>query len=76
MQPITSSEKFHFRRNDFVENVAESFANLKDEKDFLDVTLVSEDFKHIHLVSHFFYKSTIENICSFYFQHISTNKNK
>ena len=24
----------------------------------------------------FFYKSTIENICSFYFQHISTNKNK
>ena len=41
------SEKFTLKWNDFVENMAESFANLRDEEDFFDVTLVSEDLQQL-----------------------------
>ena len=41
------SEKFTLKWNDFVENVAESFANLRNEEDFFDVTLVSEDLQQL-----------------------------
>ena len=36
-------EKFCLKWNDFQANVASSFKKLKDEKDFFDVTLVTED---------------------------------
>ena len=36
-------EKFCLKWNDFQTNVTNSFKRLKDEKDFFDVTLVTED---------------------------------
>ena len=41
------SEKLCLQWNDFKENVIGSLGNLKDDKDFLDVTLASEDGKQI-----------------------------
>ena len=38
-----SSEKFCLKWNDFKSNVSESFRDLRDDLDFCDVTLVSED---------------------------------
>lgn len=38
-----SSEKFCLRWNDFETNINEAFRDLRDSKDFLDVTLVCED---------------------------------
>ena len=37
------SEKLCIQWNDFKENVAVTFANLREEKDFTDVTLACED---------------------------------
>ena len=41
------SEKFTLKWNDFVDNLGESSANLRDEKGFIDVTLVSEDLQQL-----------------------------
>lgn len=38
-----SSEKFCLRWNDFESNISEAFRELREEKDFLDVTLVCEN---------------------------------
>ena len=43
----TMSEKLCLQWNDFKENAIGSLGSLKDDKDFLDVTLVSEDGKQI-----------------------------
>ena len=40
-------EKFNLRWNDFQANVTKSFGILRKEKDFFDVTLVSDDEQHI-----------------------------
>ena len=40
-------EKFNLRWNDFQANVIKSFGILRKEKDFFDVTLVSDDEQHI-----------------------------
>ena len=40
---MTSSEKFSLRWNDFQENTTTAFKNLRDDQQFTDVTLVSED---------------------------------
>ena len=40
-------ETFCLKWNDFQANVASSFKKLKDEKDFFDVTLVTEDEKFV-----------------------------
>ena len=40
---MTSLEKFSLRWNDFQENTTSAFGNLRDDKQFTDVTLVSED---------------------------------
>ena len=37
------SEKFCLRWNDFKLSISESFQNLREEKDFFDVTLACED---------------------------------
>ena len=41
------SEKLSVQWNDFKDNAIGSLRNLKDDKDFLDVTLASEDGKQI-----------------------------
>ena len=40
---MTSSEKFSLKWNDFQENISVAFSNLREDKTFTDVTLVSED---------------------------------
>ena len=40
---MTSSEKFSLRWNDFQENTTTALKNLRDDQQFTDVTLVSED---------------------------------
>ena len=37
------SEKFSLRWNDFKSNISEAFKDLREEKDFFDVTLACED---------------------------------
>ena len=44
---MTSSEKFSLKWNDFQENVSSAFSTLREDTTFTDVTLVSEDGKHI-----------------------------
>ena len=40
-------EKYSLKWNDFQSNVTKSFCSLGKEKDFFDVTLVSDDEEHI-----------------------------
>ncbi len=40
-------EKFNLQWNDFMSTVSKSFEQLRKEDDFYDVTLVSDDEKHI-----------------------------
>ena len=40
---MTSSEKFSLRWNDFQDNTISAFSNLREDKNFTDVTLISED---------------------------------
>ena len=43
---LRMSEKFCLRWNDFRSTVSHSFGILREEKDFFDVTLVSDDEIH------------------------------
>merc|ERR1712126_563845 len=43
-------EKFSLKWNDFETNISRSFKKLRQEEDFYDVTLVSDD--HVHISSH------------------------
>ena len=40
-------DKFNLQWNDFMSTVSKSFSQLRKEEDFYDVTLVSDDDKHI-----------------------------
>ena len=42
---MTYSEKFSLKWNDFLENISSAFSNLREETDFTDVTLLTEDGK-------------------------------
>ena len=42
-----TSEKFSLSWKDFQTNVSQSFGILRNEEDFFDVTLVSEDLKQV-----------------------------
>ena len=44
---MTSSEKFSLRWNDFQENISSAFNSLRDDTNFTDVTLISEDGQHL-----------------------------
>ena len=44
---ITMSEKLCLQWNDFKENAVKTFASLREDKDFTDVTLVCEDGKQV-----------------------------
>ena len=43
---MTSPEKFSLNWNDFQENITAAFVTLRDDKRFINVTLVSEDGEH------------------------------
>ena len=60
-------EKFSLKWNDFQTTVTNSFKLLKDEKEFFDVTLVSDDQKQIH--SH----KVVLSACSSFFKPILQN---
>ena len=44
---MTSTEKFSFKCNDFQENISLAWSNLRDDTNFTDVTLISEDGQHL-----------------------------
>ena len=58
------SEKFCLKWNDFHTNVSKSFSKLRNENDFYDVTLVSDDQKQ--LSAH----KVVLSSCSDYFKNI------
>ena len=60
-------EKFHLKWNDFQSTVSNSFKVLREQEDFFDVTLVSDD--EVQMASHKF----ILSACSSFFQSILKN---
>ena len=50
-------EKFCLNWNDFEQNASNAFNQLRDDKDFLDVTLVSDEGEHLsaHKIVHIVY---------------------
>ena len=66
---LTMEEKFCLKWNDFQENVIKNFSKLRNEDDFFDVTLVSDDQKQ--MMAH----KVILSSCSVYFKNI-LKKNK
>ena len=44
---MASSEKFCLRWNDFESNVSTAFRDLREEKDFFDVTLACDDSSQV-----------------------------
>ena len=63
-------DKFSIKWNDFTSNVNKSFRNLRNQEDFIDVTLVGDDSKHV--VAHKLVLST----SSEYFRNIFSNNKK
>ena len=61
---MVMSEKFCLKWNDFHTNVSKSFSKLRNENDFYDVTLVSDDQKQ--LSAH----KVVLSSCSDYFKNI------
>ena len=45
---MSASEKFCLKWNDFETNISLSFRELREEKDFFDVTLACDDDNQIH----------------------------
>lgn len=64
------SEKFQLRWNDFSTNVVRSFSSLRNDTDFSDVTLVSDDQKK--MPAHRIVLST----CSSYFKNMLKDRNQ
>ena len=64
------SEKFCLQWNSFQENVATTFQGLRDDSDFHDVTLVSEDFKFIEA-----HRVILSASSPFFYQHFQTDEN-
>ena len=63
-------EKFNLKWNDFQSNVSKSFGLFRNETYLHDVTLVSEDFKHIPA------HKLVLSACSEYFRNIFKQTNK
>ena len=63
------SEKFTLKWNDFENNVTESFATLREEADFFDVTLVTEDLVHL------FGRKVVLSSCSSIFKQLIKSSN-
>ena len=61
---MTDTENFNLKWNDFHSNASSSFRNLRNESYLHDVTLVSEDFKHVQA------HKLVLSACSEYFRHV------
>ena len=61
------TEKFNLKWNDFQSNISKSFGKLKNEQEFFDVTLISEDQKQVSA------HKLVLSACSPYFRTILTN---
>ena len=61
------TEKFNLKWNDFQSNISKSFGKLKNEQEFFDVTLVSEDQKEVSA------HKLVLSACSPYFRNILTS---
>ena len=61
---MVMSEKFCLKWNDFQTNISKSFSKLRNEDDFYDVTLVSDDQKQ------FSAHKVVLSSCSDYFKNI------
>ena len=59
-----AEEKYSLKWNDFAANVCKSFKDLRDETDFYDMTLVSEDQKQVSA------HKVVLSSCSEYFKNI------
>ena len=57
-------QKFSFKWNDFQTNISRSFSKLRAQRDFYDVTLVSDDQQQI--AAH----KLVLSACSVYFEKI------
>ena len=64
------SDKFQLKWNDFSTNVVRSFSSLRNDTDFSDVTLVSDDQKHISA------HKVVLSTCSSYFKNLLKDKNQ
>ena len=63
------SEKFNLKWNDFQSNVSRTFSLLRQEKQFLDVTLVTEDQRSLEA------HKLVLSACSTFFNNILTHNN-
>ena len=61
------TEKFNLKWNDFQSNISKSFGKLKNEQEFFDVTLISEDQKEVSA------HKLVLSACSPYFRNILTS---
>ena len=61
---MSSNEKFCLRWNDFESNISVAFREIREEKDFFDVTLVSED--ELQMSAH----KLVLSACSSFFKNI------
>ena len=60
---MASNEKFCLRWNDFESNISVAFRELRDEKDFFDITLAVEDSHQVQA------HKVILSACSPFFRH-------
>ena len=65
---MTPPEKFLITWNEFLENVTTSFGMLREDQDFLDITLVSEDGQNIHA-----HKVVLSSSSPFFLNLLKTN---
>ena len=70
LEILIMGEKFNIKWNDFNSNVSKSFGLFRNESYLHDVTLVSEDFKHIPA------HKLVLSACSEYFRNILKQTNK
>ena len=66
---MSSSEKLHLNWNDFQENINSAFGKLRNEEDFTDVTLASDDGTQIQS-----YKVVLASLSPFFMEILKKNK--
>ena len=66
---MVMSEKFCLKWNDFQTNISKSFSKLRNEDDFFDVTLVSDDQKQISA-----HKVVLSASCGYFKNILKQNK--
>jgi hypothetical protein len=64
LPPSMAGEQFNLRWNDFHESLARSLCSMRDDEDFVDVTLVCEDGQHVDA------HRIVLSACSDYFRRV------